>query len=340
VAGKATIGLDAVARHAGVSAATVSNVLNRPEIVTAKTKAKVLASIEALGFVPNRAAATLRQGLSRLVGLVVPDITNPFYAEIARGVTDAADSAGFTVALCVTRDEPEREARQLSMLAEQRAAGALIVPITADQGRLRRLRAVGSRLVLVDRLVPTTEGCAVAIDDVQGGRIAVDHLLSSGRSSIAMINGSTTVTQCANRRTGARLAFEEHGLDPDALVEYEVTDMSIDEGRELGHRMAENALPDAVFCINDLLAAGLVLGLHDRGARVPEDVAVVGYGDLEPATHGIIGLTTVEQPKYELGQAAMRMLLEETAPGPGTHRHTTVLYTPSLIIRDSAPAPE
>ncbi|MFC7619565.1 LacI family DNA-binding transcriptional regulator [Microlunatus sp. GCM10028923] len=338
MAERTKLGLDEVARHAGVSTATVSNVLNRPEIVTAKTKAKVLASIEELGFVPNRAAATLRQGLSRLVGLVIPDIANPFYAEIARGVADAADTSGFTVAVCVTGDDPEREARQLRMLAEQRAAGALIVPITADQSRLRRLRAVGSRLVLVDRLASTTEGCAVAIDDVQGGRIAVDHLLSTGRSSIAMINGPATVTQCTNRRTGARLAFEKHHRDPDSMIEYEVVDMSFDEGRELGRRLAEGPLPDAVFCINDLLGAGLALGLHDRGVRVPDDLAIVGYGDLEPATHGIIGLTTVEQPKYELGRAAMRMLLEETAPGPVAHRHSTVLYTPSLIIRESAPA--
>lgn len=330
-------GLAAVARHAGVSAATVSNVLNRPEIVAVKTRRKVLASMAALDFVPNRAAATLRQGTNRLVGLVVPDITNPFYAEITRGVTDAADEAGYAIALCVTNDEAAREGRQLAMLAEQRAAGVLMVPISADQTRLRQLHAVGGRLVLVDRLAAAGEGCAAAIDDVQGGQLAVDHLISRGKKRIALINGSLKITQCANRRDGARNAMIKNGRSPDELVEYEVADMSMDEGRQLGHLLADGEPPDGVFCINDLLAAGLALGLHDRGLQVPNDVAIVGYGDLDPATHGISDLTTVEQPKYDLGRAALRLLLTEIVEPPERHRHSTVLYTPTLIIRESAP---
>jgi LacI family transcriptional regulator len=334
---QSSYGYAAVARHAGVSIATVSNVINRPEIVSETTRTRVLASMADLEFVPNRAAAALRQGTNRMVGLVVPEITNPFYSEIARGVTDAADEVGYAVALCVSNDEPAREGRQLAMLAEHRAAGVLMVPISADQTRLRRLRTVGGRLVLVDRLASAGEGCAVAIDDVKGGRLAVDHLLRSGRQNIVLINGARGITQCDNRRTGARQAMAANGRDPDELVEHVVADMSMDEGRELGHRLARTGLPDGVFCINDLLAAGLVLGLHDAGVAVPDDVAIVGYGDLDPATHGIIALTTVEQPKYELGRAAWAMLLTEISEAGADHRHSTVLYTPSLIVRESAP---
>lgn len=330
-------GLAGIARHAGVSAATVSNVLNRPEIVSAKTKAKVHASMAAMDFVPNRAAATLRHGVNQIVGLVVPDITNPFYAEITRGVTDAADAADYTVALCVSQDEPTREARQLAMLAEHRAAGALMVPISADQTQLRQLRTVGGRMVLVDRLAAPGEGCAVAIDDVQGGRLALTHLLQRGCRDVVLINGPRGVTQCDNRRAGAEQAMTAHDLPLERLTEHTVVEMSMDEGRELGRKLAQQPLPDGVFCINDLLAAGLILGLHDEGVAVPDEIAVVGYGDLDPATHGVTALTTVEQPKYELGRAAFRVLLAEISEPVDDHRHSTVLYTPSLIIRESAP---
>ena len=331
------LGVAAVARRAGVSTATVSNVINRPEVVSAATRAKVAAAIKELDFVPNRAAATLRQGSNRLVGLVVPEILNPFYAAITGAVADAADRAGYAVALCVSHDDPARELRHFDTLAEQRAAGALVVPLSADPSRLSQLRMVGARLVLVDRVSAEHEGCSVAIDDVEGGRIAVEHLLAAGPRRIALVNGPLSIPQCTNRRTGARTAMAAAGLDPDSIVEFEVQDMTVDEGRQIGIRLARTRGPRAVFCINDQLAVGVMRGLAEEGIPTPGRASVVGYGDLDLATEGALPLTTVAQPKRELGELALGRLLAELSEG-AAHHHTATMLHPQLVVRDSAPA--
>ncbi|MGG7465218.1 LacI family DNA-binding transcriptional regulator [Plantibacter sp. YIM 135347] len=342
---KRDIGFAAVARLAGVSTATVSNTLNRPEIVAPATRDRVLTAIAALDFVPNRAAATLRQGTNRLLGLVIPDIVNPFYAAITRGVTEAAAEHGYTVALCVSHDDPDLELRHFEMLAEHRAAGALVAPLTADASRLDQLRRVGAHLVLMDRTSPTDAGCSVSIDDRAGGRLAARHLLATRGERLVLVNGEPTIPQCADRRAGARSAFEERGLDPDALEEVTVDEMTIDAGHAIGRRLADDAalpgggaVPGGIFCTNDQLAVGVIRGLTERGLRVPADVAVIGYGDLALASESLVRLTTVEQPKDELGRAAVEILLAELAADPAEHVHTNRMLDPRLVVRESAPA--
>ncbi|WP_054564397.1 LacI family DNA-binding transcriptional regulator [Frankia sp. R43] len=334
---KGGLGVAAVARRAGVSTATVSNVINRPHLVSPETTARVLAAIEELDFVPNRAAATLRQGANRLVGLVVPDIVNPFYAAIANAVSDAADREQYMVALCVSHDDPARERRHFDRLAEQRAVGALVVPLNADPSRLSQLRIVGARLVLVDRVVAEDEGCSVAVDDVEGGRIAVEHLVRTTSGPVSLVNGHRSIPQCENRRRGAFQALARAGLGPDRLVEFEVDEMSVGEGRRIGLRIAETGSPLSIFCTNDQLAVGVIRGLVDRGITPPRDARVVGYGDLDLAAGGALPLTTVAQPKRRLGEVALGKLLAELSEG-STHVHAATILTPSLVVRDSAPA--
>lgn len=341
---KHDIGFAAVARLAGVSNATVSNTLNRPEIVAPATRERVLAAIEELDFVPNRAAATLRQGTNRLIGLVIPDIANPFYSAIARGVTEAAAGHGYTVALCVSHDDPDLELRHFEMLAEHRAAGALVAPLTADASRLAQLRRVGSRLVLMDRTAPEGTGCSVAIDDVHGGELAVAHLLATPAEavdgSIVLVNGDLAIPQCADRREGARNAFIAAGLDPDDLREVTVDEMTVDAGRIAGRRIAaQTPRPTGVFCTNDQLALGVIRGLNDGGLAVPDEVSVVGYGDLALAADGRVPLTTVEQPKDELGRMAVEILLAELGADRAAHEHVTRTLEPHLVVRESAPLP-
>jgi len=383
---KHDIGFAAVARLAGVSNATVSNTLNRPEIVAPATRERVLAAIDELDFVPNRAAATLRQGTNRLIGLVIPDIVNPFYAAITRGVTEAAAEHGYTVALCVSHDDPDLELQHFEMLAEHRAAGALVAPLSADASRLAQLRRVGSRLVLMDRTAPAGTGCSVAIDDVHGGELAVSHLLAihdaahtpgpdeahdparaaasgtvgaSGRAdehvsetraraatqddphrAIVLVNGDRSIPQCEDRRAGARNAFVSAGIDPDELREVTVDEMTVDEGRIAGRAIAAQ-WPHAsgVFCTNDQLALGVIRGLNDGGLDVPRDVSVVGYGDLSLAADGRVPLTTVDQPKDELGRVAVEILLTELGADRATHGHVSRTLQPRLVVRESAPLP-
>jgi LacI family transcriptional regulator len=334
-------GLVAVARLAGVSTATVSNVLNRPELVAPTTRERVHVALRELDYVPSGAAVALRTGTSRMIGLVVPDITNPFYAAIAEGVTAAADEARYGVALCVNHDDPARERRQFELLAQQRAVGALVVPLSAGASRLSTLRRVGTHLVLVDRIAERDDGCSVAIDDVLGGRLAVRHLLALRGPRIAIVNGPRTIEQCANRRAGARQELRRSGVDPAAMLELTVDEMTVDAGRGAGRLLAASEGVDGVFCTNDQLATGVIRGLADGGTRVPDDVAVVGYGDLALATAGPLPLTTVSQPKELMGRTAVETLVREIrdqeVDGP-PHQHSATLFQPSLVVRDSAPA--
>lgn len=334
--GEARVGQRLIAEEAGVSVATVSNTLNRPEIVAPETRARILEAMERLGFVHNEAAASLKRGSNRLIGLVLPDITNPFYGEIARGVTAAADAAGYGVVLCNSDDDPATELAQFELLARLRAVGALVVPLTADLARLERLRTVGTHLVLVDRVADAHDGCSAAIDDVLGGAIAARHLLATRGDRIALINGAASIPQCADRREGVRSAVAAAGGDADGVREYVVDDMTAAQGRLAVLRMLDAGVtPSGVVCTNDQLAIGAIRALTERGLTVPTDVAVVGYGDLAIAVDAPVPLTSVEQPKNELGRAAVALLLDEI--GGDAHEHTTRVFAPGLVVRDSAP---
>lgn len=327
-------GFAAVARLAGVSTATVSNTLNRPHLVAEPTRERVLAALDELDIAPNRAAATLRQGWNRLIGLVIPDIVNPFYATVVDAIVDAADRERYAVALCVSHEDPARERRHMDLLAEQRAAGALVVPVEADHDRLDHLRRWGTRLVLVDRVIPASEGCSVAVDDVEGGRLAAEHLLAGGARGITVVNGRATIPQCADRSRGARTAAAAHSA---SIVELECAEMTIAAGVTAADRILAEGLPRDVVCANDQLAVGVIRGLAAQGVSVPGGARVVGYGDLALSDDEARTLTTVGQPQVDLGRVAVELLLDELRDGQG-HQHTTTVLPPRLIVRASSGA--
>lgn len=327
-----------VARAAGVSPGTVSNTLNRPDLVSEQTRKRVLAAVKKLDFVPNEGAAALRSGTSRTLGLVIPDVINPIYAEIAKGVADAAEAQGYGMMLFNTDDDPERELQQLEMCVRHRSIGALIVPRKADQGRLDRLRSFGLHLVLIDRAASEHDGCSISIDDVRGGLLATAHLLDSGRTRIVFVNGPAHIPQSANRRQGLRRALRLAERDPDDFIEINLAET----GYHDGERAAEQILrlpqrPDGVFCINDQLAIGVLRGLAEAGIGVPAEIAVVGYGDSPIAESASVPLTTIRQPMIDLGRAAFDQLLREVEESATVHHHSSRVFTPSLVVRSSAP---
>jgi LacI family transcriptional regulator len=326
-----------VARVAKVSRATVSNVLNHPEIVRPATIARVQAAMEELGFVPNRAASALRHGTSRLLGVVVPAVTNPFYAAIVAAIADEADALEYTIALAVSHDDPERELRHFLRIAEQRARGAIVIPLMADWSRLSELRRVGTHLILVDRAAASSDYCSVSMDDVGGGRLAVEHLLELKGKGITLVNGDLSIPQCQDRRDGARAALTAAGADPDSLVEISIGELSFDAGFEAGGRIAAEGAPRRIFCVNDLVAAGVISGLARAGIATPRDAVVVGYGDLELAHAGQPTLTSVRQPTSDMGVAAVDLLVAELDEGEG-HRHRAVRFGPDLVVRESTGA--
>jgi len=325
-----------VARRAGVSVGTVSNALNRPELVAPETLERVRSSIEALGFVRNGSARQLRAGQSRTVGLVVLDITNPFFTDVARGVEDAASDAGLSVILCNSDGDPDKEARYLDVLAEERVQGILIVPASADGGRrLQALRERGIAVVLLDRRATQASHCSVSVDDVAGGRLAVRHLLELGHRRIAFV-GSGAVRQVKDRLRGATEAVVRAGCPRDQLIVVPVPALNVQGGRAAAAALAAipaSLRPTAAFCVNDLVALGLIQGATRLGLAVPGELSVVGYDDIDFAESAAVPLSSVRQPRQELGRAAAELLAEEVSGGP--HEHRRVVLQPELVVRAS-----
>jgi LacI family transcriptional regulator len=330
-------GIREVAKLAGVSLGTVSNVLNRPEIVAEETRQRVQLAIEEIGFVPNGSARQLRAGRSQHIGLVVLDVANPFFTEVARGVEDLANQAGYVVILCNSDDSVEKESHYLHVLEEQRTQGVLITPVQNDASYLQRFRQRGIAVVLLDRPSRIKDLCSVAVDDVRGGELAAIHLLEQGHERIAFVHGSLSIRQCADRRRGMLRAMKAAGLDPDrALVDITTSAQSAREGEESVEKLLSARIEStAVFCANDLLALGLMRGLIKRGVSIPGNMALVGYDDVEFASVLATPLTSIRQPKYELGRAAAELLLDE-ANNPTTHQHKHIVYQPELIVRESS----
>lgn len=327
-----------VARHAGVSVGTVSNVLNRPELVAEETRHRVHEAIERTGYVRNEAARHLRAGRSRTIGMVVLDVANPFFTDVARGVEAVADEMGSVVTVCNSGDSVGRENRHLDVLLEQRVQGLLITPIQASNGRLLRFLEWDIPVVLVDRGAGRHRLCSVAVNDFVGGHMAAAHLLESGRDRLGFVGGPASLPQVANRRAGAREAVTEAGGDANAMWALETPALTVRDGRAAGAEvagMAPDKRPTGVFCANDLLALGVLQELMRRGLRVPDDVALVGYDDIEYAEAALVPLTSVRQPRDELGRTAASMLFEEINQ-PHGHRHRQLTFEPELVVRDSS----
>ncbi|MFB4305503.1 LacI family DNA-binding transcriptional regulator [Actinomadura sp. GTD37] len=332
-----------VARRAGVSVGTVSNVLNRPDLVAEATRDRVRAAIEELGFVRNETARRLRRGPERTAGefgdqprrafgIVVEDLANPYASDVARGAEAALNAAGHDALWLSSDQSPAKERRSLELLEEQRAAGVLIIPVGGNPGDLSRLRAAGMSVVVIDR--DASEACSARVDHVAGGEIAAAYLLGIGRERIVFVTGVPEPLPCVDRRDGAARTIVEAGLrEPRTLVQ---DALSPTEGQAAAHEvLAVSPRPDGVFCANDLLAIGLINELTRLGVRVPDDIAVIGYDDIELAASAAVPLTTVRQPRRELGWEAAELALAEMSEGK-SHQHRQVVQRPELVVRESA----
>lgn len=328
-----------VAALAGVSIGTVSNVLNQRDVVRPATRLKVEQAITELGFVPNGSARQLKAGRSRLVGYVALDAANPFFTDVARGMEETIRDEGLSLFLCNSDHDATREDEYLVDLSELRARGVLITPVDSTNPRLAGLRERGIAVVLVDRVVSraATSWCAVGVDDVQGGELAVEHLIERGHRQVAFVGGPLGLPQVDDRRAGAVEAIHRAGLDPDALATLETSNLTFANGRLAGERLlglSNRRRPTAVFCANDLVAVGLLQHLTLAGVKVPDDVAIIGYDDIEYAAAAAVPLSSIAQPRRELGRAAVRLLVDE-ADRSTSHEHEQVIFTPELVARAS-----
>ncbi|WP_433376919.1 LacI family DNA-binding transcriptional regulator [Streptosporangium sp. CA-115845] len=331
-----SVSIKEVAARAGVSPGTVSNVLNRPEKVAEHTRSRVEEAIRELEFVRHGSASSLRAGHSRTVGLSVIDIGNPFFTDVAAGVEEVASERGYAVILGNSSGDRLKEERNLLVFAEQRVRGVLITPAGGNLAKLDQLRERGINVVLVDHPAERADQCSVAVNDITGGFLAVSHLLAAGADRIAYVTGPLTIRQCSDRLTGAERALAAAGRDPGQMLEeVAMNAMNARSGQQAAEKLiAEGRLPDAVFCANDLLALGMLRGLLHAGVRVPQDVLLIGYDDIDFASASTVSLSSIRQPTHRLGRAATELLLDE-CDNPESHAHQQVMFQPELIVRES-----
>ncbi|NUP68129.1 MAG: LacI family DNA-binding transcriptional regulator [Nonomuraea sp.] len=323
-----------VAQLARVSVGTVSNVLNRPEIVAPATRERVFDAIKKLGFVRNEVARHLRVGRSRTVGLVVLDVSNPFFVDVAKGAEALADEHDTMVVLCNSAGDPGRERRHLDQLEQQRVMGILITPCDVGSPWLEELAARGTPVVLVDSAANGLQ-CSVAVDDRLGGQIAGAHLIERGHRRIVFVGGPPSTKQSADRHAGVSAAASAAGVE---LLTATAPALTVAEGRAVGERVAAlppDERPTAAFCANDMMALGFLQAMAASGLRVPDDLAIIGYDDIDFAAAAAVPLSSVRQPRELLGRTAIDLLIEEVTD-PDQHRHRQVIFQPDLVIRESS----
>jgi LacI family transcriptional regulator len=326
-----------VARRAGVSAATTSRVLSGNGIVSEELRLRVLSAAEELNYVPDGVARSMSRRRTLTLGLVVSDVTNPFFTAVARGVEDTGQRHGYSVFLCNTDQEVEKERAYLLSLREKRVDGSLLALSGDDSSHVQKLIDAGMRFVLIDRAMPSLKLPSVLVDNQGGVQRAVDYLLDLGHTRIGVIAGLKTVTTTRERLDGYRAALDAAGvpIDPSLIVAADFTERG---GYDAGvHLWTRRDRPTAVISLNNVMTTGLLLALRQWGVRIPEQLSVIGFDDLPYFQLLDHPLTVITQPMYEVGQLACEMLLQRLAGGgepAGTEPQAIRLPT-ELIVRES-----
>jgi LacI family transcriptional regulator len=330
-----------VARLAGVSIGTVSNVLNTTDKVKPATVDRVLQAIEQLGFVRNDAARQLKAGKSQTIGLIVPDISNPFFTELARGAEQLGESDGYSVLIGNTGHDAERERGYFNLFEQQRVGGIVVSPTEDVTEQVVQLRKRGTNAVLVDRKAESNICCSVSMDDFAGGKLAMEHLLEQGHSEIIFVGGPADFQQVADRLAGAKSVVKASKGRAN-LKHIKTAELTVLAGREVGQQISAESRknwPDAIFAANDLLAVGILQAFAFQAkVRVPEDIALIGYDDIDFAETAIVPLSSVRQPASLLGATAVELLVDEVERGPA-HKHRQITFQPELIVRESSSKP-
>lgn len=330
--------LEDVAREADVSVSTVSRVFNDPDKVRPDTRERVQNAVDALGYQPSRVARRLRlkDGKASLLGLVIPDIQNPFFADVTRGVEDVARDHDYALILTNSDEDPERQRVAVDTLTTEEVDGAIVPPVSDDDPAVKRLVESDVAVVCVDRHLKNTRVDTILSDNRRGAYEAVTHLIELGHERIGFIGGVPRISTLTERREGYEAALRDHGLpvDPALIKEGEAR-------RERGTFFTNELLdldtpPTALFTGNNMTTLGALAALHVRGVRVPADMALVGYDDVPWAMALNPPPTVVDQPGYEIGRRAAEILIKRLA-NPN-QSPTVVTLQPRLIVRRSCGA--
>lgn len=326
-------GIREVASVAEVAIGTVSNFLNHPERVSEAKSRRIREAIDTLGFVPSSAGRQLRMGVSTLLGYLVPDVSNPHFAEIAESIERRADERGLSVLIANSHRSREREDAYLRLFEQHQVRGIIAASHESLDARLAAVRERGTASVIVGQRAMDAPQPSVSVDDVAGGRLAVEHLVDRGRGRIAFVGGPLSVVQVEERLAGGSAAARAHGVAWEVI---EVAERTLAVGRAVGEALvarAPQARPDAVFGANDLLALGVLQALVAAGITVPDEIAVVGFDDTEFAAASVIPLTSVSTRHAGFGEAVVDVLFDTISGRQPAQPHR--VFAPELIVRGS-----
>lgn len=324
-----------VARAADVSVSTASRVFNNPKKVHPETRTKVREAVDELGYQPSRVARRLRlkEGKASLLGLVIPDIQNPFFADVTRGVEDVAREHDYALILGNSDEDPDKQKVAVDTLKTEDVDGVIVPPVRIDDPEVQRLVESDIAVVCVDRRMKNVRVDTILSDNRKGAYEAVTHLITLGHERIGFIGGITHISTLNERREGYKRALRDHGLAVDPAL--------IKEGKHRGERgkrhtnelLALSRPPTAIFMGNNLTTLGTLSALNQRGVKVPQEMALVGYDDVPWAQALNPPPTVVDQPGYEMGARAAELLLRRLdAPNRAS---TVVTLQPKLIVRQS-----
>lgn len=320
-----------VARRARVSIGTVSNVLNRPEIVAPSTLIKVQQAMDELGFVSSIFARKIHASAPKMLALILPDVSNPLFTEITRGAEDAANQNGYSLILCNHDHSHEKERKYIQTLAGQSVQGIMIWPTKGKTDNLDFLRNNNIAVTLIDTNRYFDVHCSAKVDGIRGGHVAIQHLVDLGHKEIMYVY-ENTINQFIERGEGAKQAADDLGV----VLQFMAIPSPTTHGGEIGAKkfLEAKSQSSAVFCGNDLIALGFMRGLIAAGVKIPEDISVMGFDDIELAPNALVPLTTVAQDGYQLGYTATELVIQECEL-PDTHIHQHVLFQPELVERNS-----
>ncbi|RON97323.1 LacI family transcriptional regulator [Pseudomonas fluorescens] len=321
-----------VAALAGISYTTVSHVVNNTRPVSQEVRLKVEAAIKSLDYVPSAVARSLKAKTTATIGLLVPNSLNPYFAELARGIEDYCERNGYCVILCNSDDNPEKQRSYLRVLLEKRIDGLIVASAGGDSGLAQGLAGVKTPMVIVDRGLDGVDADLVRIDHEYGAYLATRHLLELGHRDIATIGGPASTSVAQMRLAGYCRALKEAGVEvrPERMLESDFTSTG---GYSAAAMLLEGNPPSAIFAGNDMIGIGVLRAAAERNVRVPSELSVIGFDDIQMSRYVYPALTTVGQSILQLGEMAAEVLLRRIAtPNLGTDQR---IVTPSIVLRES-----
>jgi len=322
-----------VAKLAGVSVSTVSRALNGSGYIDKTTEERVMAAVKQLNYKPSQIARGLVSRKTKTFGLILPDITNPFFPEVARGAEDEARRYGYNIMLCNSDWELEKEKMYLNLLQEKCVDGLIFVGSRLNEEYLSTLTELSMPVVLLDRN-SSLDIHLITTNNMKGAYLATKHLIDQGYQTIAHISGPQLSPSAQQRLLGYKKALEEHGKSFDPVLVNE-GDFRIAGGSLAMRKLLRlSNIPDAVFCANDLMAIGAMEVLQEAGVRIPDEVALVGYDGIFPSKYVYPKLTTIIQPTYQMGNMAVQLILETINSQQKRFKH--VELDPVLEVRESS----